>query len=90
MISVRVVINSLEDAKEGKPIDPEAKLEDITECEELIVGILEGGMESGATSVMLSLRMPDGSVSMAQISAKQFHGIDGALKGAQERFGDQV
>lgn len=87
MISINVKIQSVEDAEKGigitnKPADK------IVESDSLTVGILEAGMKSGATSLMFCLEMPDGSVAMAQCSAKQFRALSKALDGAEQRFSE--
>lgn len=49
------------------------------------VGILEAGMESGKTSLMLLIKTPKGHVA-CQLSADMLHSIDGAVRGAEQRF----
>lgn len=50
--------------------------------------ILEGGMESGKTSVALSFKLPDGKTAIAETSAEIFNGMAVALRGAEQRFVD--
>ncbi len=52
------------------------------------VAILEGGMESGKTSVMLKVDLPDGSVAIVQTSAAMLLTLAAGCRGAMERFGD--
>lgn len=84
---VKVVIQSLEDAKNGKPIVEGSTVEKTEECKSLTVGILEGGTKSGKTSLMFCLRMEDGSVKIAQMTANHFEMLHGSLRGAIQRFG---
>lgn len=50
--------------------------------------ILEGGMQSGKTSVALYLKTPDGNYALAQMSAAMFLTMQSAVKGAMARFGE--
>lgn len=52
------------------------------------VAFLEAGMESGKTSVMLKVNLPDGSVAIVQTSSAMFLTLAAGLRGAMERFGD--
>jgi hypothetical protein len=54
------------------------------------VTIIEGGMQSGRTSVCLSINLPDGSVAAVQLSAGQFDQVAGAVRGACLRFGEDL
>ena len=85
MIITEVVIQSLEDAKSGKALIEGIPKERITKAKELTVGILEGGMQSGKTSVMFILK--DGNTAkVAEMSVNNFEMLAGAVKGAVERF----
>lgn len=86
-MELKIRIQSLEDAKNGIPIIENLDPKDVTEVQDLTVGILEGGTVSGATSLMFVLKTTDGKSVMAQITAKQFDGLMGAFLGAIERFG---
>ncbi len=87
MPNITIVIRSL--------TDKEPALADVT-ADELEVGelkqftILEGGMESGATSVSFYIVLPDGTKVLAETSAAIFNGMAGALIGAEQRFIDNV
>jgi len=85
MVHLDVKIQTLEMAKNGEGVVPNS-LEDITEAKSMTVGILEGGMQSGATSIMFCLDMPDGTVAMSQCSAKQLRALAKVLEGAEQRF----
>lgn len=50
------------------------------------IGILEGGMQSGKTSLVFNMKLPDGSYVMAQMSAGIAGLVAGAVRGAEERF----
>ncbi len=88
MTHVKIVIQSLEDAENGKPIlensppaDQYKRLEDVT------VGILEGGMQSGKTSLMFIAQDKNKEVHYFEMSANNLEMLAGAVKGAQARFG---
>lgn len=50
-------------------------------------GILEGGMVSGKTSVMLIGKNAEGEYAALEISADLFETLAGAVRGARARFG---
>lgn len=50
------------------------------------VAILQGGMESGRTSVSFFVTLPDGKVVLAQLSADLLKGVVSAINGAEERW----
>ncbi len=84
MIETTIRIQSLEDAANGDPLIEGAKK--VTEAEHLTVCILEGGMESGRTS--LSFTLKEGSeYHVAQMSLRQFEALSFAVQGAKSRFG---
>ena len=87
MQKLTIKINSIEDAKAGKKIVETATKENTVECVNLTAGILEGGMESGKTSIMFILEMPDGTHAVAQLTQDLLDGLNGAVRGAVERFG---
>jgi hypothetical protein len=51
-------------------------------------GILEGGMDSGKCSTGIFVRLEDGKIAVVELSAALFVAMAGAVKGAQQRFGD--
>ena len=51
------------------------------------VARLRGGMQSGKSSVMLRLDLPDGAVVLAETSMALFQTTAAALRGAEERDG---
>lgn len=85
---VKIIINSISEAKAGVPIVPGTLPENTHQATEFNVGILEKGTEAGRTSVMIVLKNPDGTFTMGQCTAREFEAIAAALKGAKERFGD--
>jgi hypothetical protein len=87
MEQLRITINSLEDAKAGKPIDNRTTTENIRPTKDFTVAILEGGMKSGRTSIMFTLGNADGTFSIAEMTPDQFEVLIGAFRGAIERFG---
>lgn len=85
---LRIVINSIEDAKAGKKIVETATAENTVECKEPVtIAFLEKGMTSGKTSVMITLIAPDGTHYLGQCSGENFEQAYSAFKGAKERFG---
>jgi hypothetical protein len=89
MRAVKVVIQSLDDVKNGKPIVEGMTPENIEETHNLTVGVLESGMESGKTSLMFVLQMGDGTFKVAEMSAGQFEMLTSVVKGAVMRFDDE-
>jgi hypothetical protein len=81
MNSVKVVINSIEDSEAGKRI-----IEDVKEEADITVGILERGTESGKTTLMFCLKYPDGKISLAQMTGRNFEALHQIYLGAKERF----
>lgn len=89
MEPLRVVIQSLKEAAKGTPLlENSPPIENYTRCD-LTVGILEGGMQSGKTSLMILLQDGD-KVYYAEMSANHFEALGHAVRGAQERFGDNL
>jgi hypothetical protein len=68
-----------------KPLFPEYTGSNTILLELESFGILEGGMESGKTSVALFLRAND-IVFLAETSAEIFRSMAAALEGAEARF----
>lgn len=50
--------------------------------------ILEGGMQSGLSSVAIKLTRPDGTYVLGETSLRLMAGALGALLGAAERWGE--
>lgn len=90
MPSLKIVINSIEDAKAGKPIVEEINkdLSNLTEVEseKMTIGILEKGTQAGQTSLMVIMKTPDGKFVMSQITGNMFEALISAYRGANERF----
>lgn len=86
MTTLKIVISSLEDAKAGKPIVEGLKKEDIVETNDLTVGILEGGMSSGETSIMFLSKTPDGKTVVSQTSKALLEQVYAAILGAEQRW----
>lgn len=83
-----ISINSLADFAAGRKLFDGENFA-VGQMAELVgVGILQGGMDSGKSSVTLAVKLSDGSMAYAQTSAKLFHMADGAVLGAQARFGE--
>ena len=51
----------------------------------ITIGALTGGMQSGAPSVAIAIRLPDGRVVLAETSMKLFFG---AARAFRAKFGD--
>lgn len=88
MTHVKVIVQSKEEAENGKKI-VDVHPEDIIEAENLTIGILEGGMQSGKTSLMFCHEHKDGTVSVAQCSGVNLEQLYAVFKGAKHRFNDK-
>lgn len=86
MIGVKLVIQSLEDVKTGKPVHERLTPENAIQSTDLTIAILEAGMVSGKTSLMFIIGNPDGTFSVAEMSAAQFEMTVSAVRGAVQRF----
>jgi len=89
MTTLNIVIQSLEDAKNGVPIlknSPPAT--EYIPLEDATLGILEGGMHYGKTSIMILSKDAAGKVYYLETSAELFMLAAAAVQGARERFGD--
>lgn len=89
---VRLTIQSLEDAAKGeKGIEylQQFKRSQIIEpkTETIHVCVMEGGMQSGKTSVALSFQLDDGTPVFFELSADMMTTIASGVKSAVERFG---
>lgn len=71
------------------PLFPEYVADPPDEVVITSMGILEGGTESGRTSICLFMVDDNGVVRMAQVSAAMFHAMNGALSGAEQRFQEE-
>lgn len=81
-------IQSKADADAGMPaIEGVNNVDQVVQHPKVTVAILEGGMESGKTSLMIALQGNGDKVQIAEISAAAFEGLIGAFRGAQQRFG---
>lgn len=83
---VEVRIQSLEDAKQGRPIHESLTEHNVVRADGFIVGILEAGTTGGKTSLAFIVKHGDKNV-VAECTADQFEMIIGAVRGARERFG---
>lgn len=86
MVATKVTIQSLEDARNGKALIQGVIRENIHECEEFSIGILEAGTEGGQTTLMFICKDGDKAV-VGQMTANQFDVLIGAVRGAIKRFG---
>lgn len=88
MVTVKVVIQSLEDAKNGMPLVEGGTEENTYETTEPITfAFLESGMQSGATSLGVIMKDKDGKNVFGQFSVRHFQQLSGILSGVLERFG---
>lgn len=86
MVATTIIIQSLQDAREGKKIVEGVERSDFHECEKFSVAILEHGTEGGQTSIMFICR--DGNKAVAgQMTSNQFEMLISAFRGALQRFG---
>jgi len=74
-----------------EPAFPELKPENtlLADAELYGIAILQGGMQSGKTSIGIALKTPDGKFILAQTSAAILSTIYHALVGAEQRFMDE-
>jgi len=86
MVATSIIIQSLEDARNGKPLIEGVIQENIHECRKFSVGILEGGTVGGQTTLMFICQDGDKAV-IGQMTANQFEMLIGAVRGAIQRFG---
>lgn len=90
MAEIQVTVISKQDSENGKRMYPKLHPEDVRESEKpMKVGLLEGGMQSGRTSVTIAIENPDGTVSTTQCSARNIEQLYHVVKGVQQRFGDE-
>lgn len=83
MLHTQVIIKEKEDQEPAwKDLNPENTSEGTLDG----FSILEGGMESGKTSVALKIALPDGKFVLVQTSADIFRALAGSLEGAEQRF----
>jgi hypothetical protein len=88
MEKVTVVIQSLEDARSGKPLIKGGTSENTYETTEPITfTFLEGGMQSGATSLGVVMKDKEGNNVFGQLTPGHLKMLNQVLKGVQERFG---
>lgn len=82
----KIIIQSLEDAKNGRKLVEGVERGNFTETKNFSVAILEAGTVGGQTSLMFICK--DGDKAMAgQMTANQFEMLIGAFRGAIQRFG---
>lgn len=83
MPATTIVIQSIEDARNGKKLVEGVERENLHECEEFSVGILEKGTVGGQTTLMFICRDGDNAV-VGQMTANQFEMLVGSVR---EGFG---
>lgn len=82
MICIDIKISALGDPPTFPELTPFLKGEAVG------FSILEAGMQSGATSTALHIKLDDGTNVTVEISASMFLSMAGAVRGACHRFGD--
>lgn len=80
MIQLKILIKTKDDPKYDAKDDIEGDLDTVV--------IIENGMQSGKTSMLFSIKLPDGSSVFAQTSVALFNSMVATLKGAEMRFED--
>lgn len=80
-----IKIQSKADAKAGKALVVNPKKKEVHQLEFHTVGILEGGMESGETSLMFIME-DDDNIIISEVSARHFKMMQEALRGAEARW----
>lgn len=86
MEQVKIIIQSVNDAKEGKGTIPEMTLANSQLVSDITFIIIENGTANGQTVLMMALRDEKGNFTVGQITENHLHGIVAAVKGANERF----
>lgn len=86
MEAVKVVIQSLEDARNGKALVEGLTAENSVQYKDFTVGILEGGTMSGQTTLCFVLKGEDGQHHWGEMTAKHFEALHGIFQAAQARF----
>jgi len=85
-----IKIHTKAEHEAGEPLMEGVKWEDIVDCGEMTVGILEKGTKKGNTSLMFLMKDPEsGKVYMGQCTANHLRGLSEALAGAEARFKEQ-
>lgn len=92
MATLKIRIQSLEDAKQGMPvIEGLDSPEQLKQYPFVTAVIMEGGMQSGATSVMFVMqRDGEEKAVYGEISGKLLEMLYATYKGAQSRWGQPV
>lgn len=86
MASLKILIQSLNDVANGKPMLEGVTPEQVKETTDITIAIQEHGTVGGQNSLMILLKNADGSISMGQITAGLFESLVGAYNGAVQRF----
>lgn len=87
MQHIDIKIQSLEEFEDGSVLFPELKDKFQADLNPKKMSILEGGMESGKTSIMLFMEDESGNIYTLQMSADMLNTINAAAQGAVQRFG---
>lgn len=87
MSHIKIRINSLEDAKNGVPVIENATDDDVVHTEDCTIAVLEAGMQSGASSISIILKTPEGKHLVYQTSVGLFEAVAATVNGAKQRFG---
>ncbi len=87
MSTIKIKIQSLEDVRKDEPLLEGATTDNVTQLTDVTACILQGGMKSGGTSMMIVLKDPKtGHRYVGEISAENFKGVHSALIGAETRW----
>ncbi len=88
-MSVKIVVQSIEDANNGMRIKDDVTKENIEEVDHITMGILEKGTKGGQTTIMFVVETKDGKNIISQCTGREFEAMYFAWKGADERFNDK-
>lgn len=85
MIGLNILIKTLDDTEPSWP--------DMTNSNSVVgqlqgASILEGGMESGKSSVGFRIALPDGKYALVETSSELLKNLHAVLLGAEARFAD--
>lgn len=88
-MSVKIVIQSIEDANNGLRIKDNAIKENTEEVDHFTMGILEKGTKGGQTTLMFVVETKEGTNIVSQCTGREFEAMYFAWKGADERFNNK-
>jgi hypothetical protein len=89
-LTMRHVVIKVHAKGDPVPLFPEFQGKKVIHAEMTHFAILEGGMQSGKTSVMLLTPLNDNEFIQTELSAEMFNNLAIAVRSAAERFGQTL